>query len=749
MISKITIKNTPPFDKDEQYIDNLKKINFFFGSNGSGKTTISRIIANPSVYSESAIKWDSDIPLECAVYNSDFIRENFSEELPGIFTLGVKEKGIDEQIKVIKKTQESLTKAKKALSNDLHGDDKNGGAEKELKDIEERYTKTFWESKQRLSQSDSPMENGLEGVLNNKENFKKRLLTEANNNKSILYEKALLEEQAKQIYDKNFSPLEEIADIDFERVIPLEESDILQKKVIGKTDVDIASLIKTLGNSDWVQKGLPYLEKSNGKCPFCQRDLPENFDEKIADYFDDTYTNDMNSIQELSFQYSSESKTLINSLQKLADEAYSFIDNEKLNAEIERLKSTITANEQIIKDKQNNPSTPASFRSISGHKERILALIKAANTYVLDNNAKVINIDEERNALSSKIWKYIIDEQRIAIEEYQRNKEIIENKITKIKDDLRSNEKALNEAENKRKELEKDLTSIEPTKDAINGLLKSFGFNGFSLTTSDDKRAYQLRRKNGSLATDTLSEGEKNFVSFLYFFYSLRGSQENTGRNNDKIVVVDDPVSSLDNDVLFIVSSLLRDMFADIANDKSTIKQIIILSHNVFFFKEVSYFDSAWKGFKQKIGYWTVTKIDDHSSLQEHIKNPVSSTYDMLWAELRNANDAPQDANISILPNIMRRILEYYYGFLGDTNLRKLPMKFPDGERQICKSLISWAHAGSHAMFDDYSCTVTNTEGLMKYLQVFQKVFKETNHIAHYNLMMKIENTEENDNGQA
>jgi wobble nucleotide-excising tRNase len=57
----------------------------------------------------------------------------------------------------------------------------------------------------------------------------------------------------------------------------------------------------------------------------------------------------------------------------------------------------------------------------------------------------------------------------------------------------------------------------------------------------------------------------------------------------DRIVVFDDPVSSLDSDVLFIVSSLIKSLFDHVRENKGNIKQIFVLTHNVYFHKEVAY----------------------------------------------------------------------------------------------------------------------------------------------------------------
>ena len=94
MIKGIRIKSVASFGDDEQVIDGLSQNNFFYGSNGSGKTTISRVIANEEDYSECTVIWHGGNKLQTFVYNRDFVDKNFNpdSELKGIFTLGEKMK---------------------------------------------------------------------------------------------------------------------------------------------------------------------------------------------------------------------------------------------------------------------------------------------------------------------------------------------------------------------------------------------------------------------------------------------------------------------------------------------------------------------------------------------------------------------------------------------------------------------------------------------------------------------------------
>ena len=84
------IRSEASFGNEGGTINDLSQINFFYGSNGSGKTTISRVIANEDKYPECSITWRGGNTLETLVYNRDFVERNFNAdaELRGIFTLG-------------------------------------------------------------------------------------------------------------------------------------------------------------------------------------------------------------------------------------------------------------------------------------------------------------------------------------------------------------------------------------------------------------------------------------------------------------------------------------------------------------------------------------------------------------------------------------------------------------------------------------------------------------------------------------
>ena len=178
----------------------------------------------------------------------------------------------------------------------------------------------------------------------------------------------------------------------------------------------------------------------------------------------------------------------------------------------------------------------------------------------------------------------------------------------------------------------------------------------------------------------------------------MKGSESETGITTDRIVVFDDPISSLDSDVLFIVSSLIRSLFEDIKNNREHIKQLFVLTHNVYFHREVTYnFKRDENNTLNDETFWTIRKSGQFSKVIPHSNNPIKTSYELLWAEVKNSE---RSSNI-LIQNTLRRILEYYFKMLGGVPLDDICNYFDGKEKIICKSLVSWIQSGSHFPHDD------------------------------------------------
>lgn len=235
---------------------------------------------------------------------------------------------------------------------------------------------------------------------------------------------------------------------------------------------------------------------------------------------------------------------------------------------------------------------------------------------------------------------------------------------------------------------------------------------------------------NGEDASRSLSEGEKTFVTFLYFYYLIKGAQTSSGITANRVVVFDDPISSLDSDILYIVSNLIKNVMEEARDPNTQIKQVFVLTHNVYFHKEISFNRSrSADSTLNEESFWLVKK-QQHGSIVERCEtNPIKSAYELLWEDVKSANIS----SIS-LQNTLRRILENYFTMWGGMGKDEICALFDGREKLICQSLFSWVNDGSHSIHDDLYINHGEQTNEV-YLRVFRNVFDKAGQIGHYNMM--------------
>jgi wobble nucleotide-excising tRNase len=756
MIEAIRILKEGSYGDHPQEMADLKKVNFIYGPNGSGKTTISRVLDNvlnkggtpqgSGVVSEidlldsedkvqphrigehCEVTWQQNTPLEVLVYNRDFVAKHFrpDAEVKGIYTFGG---NVDVSDKIKEKSKEArkLLDEIKNLKRNLNGEDGAGGKTKEIADLEIDFTEMCWKAKTKFKE----FKEAFTGA-GTKVGCKTRYETEAKNNTAALLEYGAIAEKAKTVFSGDLSTEELIPPLHYDEVIALEENPILSKIVLGKGDVDIAAMITKLGNSDWVQAGIEFYDENDDYCPFCQQQTTQAFRDSLNEYFDETYTKDLGNIEALHAKYEELSKLIQGRLTSIADSNAKFLDAENLKEKQQRLDGLLATNLSRIEGKRKEPSANVSLEAISDVLTDISDEIETANKKAKENNETVANLAARKRELISQIWKRILEDTKTEAASIETKRKAVQAAIEGLENNISTKEGRSAKTALEIAELERKITSIKPTLDDINKLLLSFGFSNFSLAESDTAGFYKIVRTDGSDAKETLSEGEKSFITFLYFYQLIKGSFETSGSTMQRVVVFDDPVSSLDSDVLFIVSNLIKGVIAEIKEPTSSLAQIFLLTHNVYFHKEIT-FDTRRSGnnsFNDET-YWTISKQDGKSRIKSHDKNPVTSSYEMLWAEIRN----PERSSLTT-QNVMRRILEHYFTFFGGIKPDKIIDKFSGKEKILCGSLFSWINDGSHFANDDLFIAC-DSDKVERYLIVFKKIFEETNHLAHYEMMRK------------
>lgn len=731
MIESMSIGSVATFGSEPEVMENLSKFNYLFGPNGSGKTTISRVIAEQEGYPSCNVRWRAGRELETMVYNLDFVERNFTQstELKGVFTLGEQQIETLGKIARVRDDIERLEAQGENLKETLSGPNDTGGKRAERQRVEDELKKQCWDQKKK---HDANFSEAFRGVRSSGDKFKAKILSHRAKNSTSPPELDDLVMRAGTVFGSSPNHESLVPALDGSDLLGYEKEPVLQQRVVGKTDVQVADLIQRLSNSDWVRRGQEYLESSGGACPFCQQPLPASFSDELESYFDESYRHMVARIERLEGGYAEAAEKLQSAVASLIEQERRFLDTDEVIGARDLLEVRIRLNRERLAAKREAPSESVTPESISDLLAQLQGSIEAANEQVEAHNRMVSNLNNERAALCDQIWEYLVSvELADALVEYDKRTadvikaiEALEHRVEDVENQLRSKRGELHS-------LERNTTSIEPTIADINNLLRSVGFTSFSIQQAEPRNSYKLVREDGTDAKETLSEGERSFVTFLYYYHLVRGSIVESGVNTDRIVVFDDPVSSLDSDVLFIVSSLIKSLCEEVRGGHASVKQVFVLTHNVYFHREVTFNSKRPRNRAlNEETFWIVRKVGARSAITNYSSNPIRTSYDLLWEEVRN----PTPSSVTI-QNTLRRILENYFTILGRVDPESIVEHFEGRDRAICHSLFSWVNAGSHYAFDDLY--VAATDGAASYLRVFRQVFELSGQEGHYRMMMQ------------
>lgn len=735
MLEYLRLKNAPAFD-DEVGADvgPFAPVTFLFGANGSGKTTLSRALAQPDLYPGTTLSWDTrSEALGVRVYNRDFVNKTLTEaeNLPGVFLLGTASVDIQAELDVLAGPEGEVSLGEQrllALKDTLRSKlEEISVARNQLKDA-------AWAKRAEVPTELSAM---FSGYNNNKDRFLERLLDVATVNPATKDTFGELAMEAAAVLDTDASPISELPlgpSLNFAEIPGVE---LLGTPVVGSAEVHLAPLIQKLENADWVRHGQHYLGQSQGTCPFCQQEIVGDLSAQLELYFDDRYNQQVSKLKALealvstwSDQWDSHHDQLMESRGK------EHLDTERFQIAWLKLKHDIDEFVGTVRQKINNPSGSVDIVDPSPQIKALRELIENANAGIRAHNSRVANRATVRTTLLERCWVVFCRVTLAAeVARYEglmpglRKAEVaLAKKIADQAEEVGSKKIRL-------RELQSQVTSSKPVIERINSLLDSVGFHSFRLSeASGDTDGYSLLRPDGAVVGDTLSEGERTFITFLYFAQSLEGAPQDPSEPSGLIAVIDDPISSLDSDVLYAVSTLVRKIVAMIEAGKGRVRQIVVMTHNAHFHKEVTYLRQG-----QKSGAWRYgvvrKRLGSPSEVVFSSDNPVQTAYNSLWDEVNNALKDPHASAIG-LQNTLRRILETYFRVLGGVNDFGIVAEFKGEDRAICRSLFSWVNSGSHAIFDelDYAPGPATTEA---YLRVFREIFVNSHQLGHYRMMTK------------
>lgn len=204
----------------------------------------------------------------------------------------------------------------------------------------------------------------------------------------------------------------------------------------------------------------------------------------------------------------------------------------------------------------------------------------------------------------------------------------------------------------------------EPAEELNSDLHKYLGHSEIQLEVKDT--GYTVRR-NGQPAS-ALSEGERTAIALLYFLKSLRDRRFDL---NQGVVVLDDPVSSLDANALFLAFGFVRLCTEDAA-------QVIILTHNFPMFRQIRnwfhYLPGQRKSdiMQRPARFYMLdcrlTDVGRRASicpldpLLEKFESEYHYLFSRIYRKSRNAAACGMEGNY-LFPNMARRLLESFLAF--------------------------------------------------------------------------------------
>lgn len=221
MLEKISIQGPATF-VDEVVLDNLPEVNFIYGANGTGKTTISNVIMNPSMYDRVSLVWKGGVTTRPLVYNRQFREQNFTPGvLPGVFTLGQATK---EQLDEVEYYRNELSRIK---DKGIEKKDTLKQLQENQATLKEEFSREMWKNARK--KYENVFNEAFKGSIKSMEAFCDKVLAESDMNNSDLFDYDTLIKDAQVLLSQTPLLLTELPDFPDVKISDIESSSLWQK----------------------------------------------------------------------------------------------------------------------------------------------------------------------------------------------------------------------------------------------------------------------------------------------------------------------------------------------------------------------------------------------------------------------------------------------------------------------------------------------------------------------------------------
>ena len=718
-------------------LDDFKSRNLIYGWNGSGKSTLSDLFRSIekklslenecfTIITENCSINSLNIPEDVLlpqvrVFNKKYIEENVfnsRNEVTAIFYLG--QENIEKQ-KEVGKCKEHL----RELNNNL--ENKRNEVEQKESALDKYYRDEALKIKDILRSSDK------NNQFNNydKGNFKHSTRNFSQNNN--VGEKILDDDNFNKYKDIKESNIKEV--IDLVRPIQL-DFDGFRKNVEGVLSTLVVTKILNELKSDnqlseWVKVGLGLHKEGNSykkTCSFCKNDITNDRLKVIENHFNESYRQ----LQRKIIKLIEDIKKNVDSLKSIdLPHKSEFYDDIEGGYDTRR----ISLNENIelsikwfeyLKEKLNEKNKNLFLEISLENKvfEEFNLSVDDVNMVVDNHNQRTRNFNEDIKNARVKIEEHLVAS---CLDEYKlRNRELLTIKLDIKK--LEGNRKILN---GKIYNLELSIRDHLPAAEELNKDIKSYlGRDEIKFKTQEN--GYQIIR--GNTPAENLSEGEKTAIAFLHFLKSL-SDQGFTLPNG--VVVIDDPVSSLDANSIYHAFGFMKERTKESG-------QLFILTHNYTLFRLVK----NWFKYENNNNVSSYMLSLDNNDLKESkiskldtLLENFESEYHFLFSIIYN-NAYKNCRSLSSaypLPNIARRLLESFFAFKRPCmeNLYKkiASIDFDDAKKsQILRFVDTYSHS-SHIGGLEYDPSI-----LQESFSILRNVLELIEYVdkGHFKLMKSL-----------
>lgn len=652
----------------------FKRFNLVYGENGSGKTTLSRLFASLATGKhpeypdlDFTITTDSGsltsgqaYARKIRVFNSDYVDANigaFDSPFPHILIIGEANKALAEQVKQEQATYDA--RAQLAAQE-----------QEACEKFEQDKGKVFSAIAKTIGEATSGSTLRSYRKQNAEAAFAKLATPKLCTEEELQGHRATVRQDQADAVPPIVIPTVPFAEGEEPRPLAAVASDFssLVQQLTLKTaqSAALARLAEKPDISRWVEAGLAlHRHHDSQRCEFCDQSLPAERMKALAEHFS---TEDQHLKAEI------EGAQTVGA--RIADviSAISLPPKAGLYAELRAEYETATAaveaastsalesvaELQGILTKKVGERATAYATSASLDVAGLVASLRSTATLVERHNRKTGDFDAEkvaaRDALETHYLSTVADEVAGYTTKINEKKESIR-RLTDghaDQDDPRSLAAILASIAEKKAQ----VSSAHAGGAALTQMLTDF-LGRTDLTFDSGDEGYRVRRR-GKIAK-RLSEGEKTAIAFIYFIVQLRDQDFDLAEG---IVVIDDPISSLD-------SSAIYQAFAYLKNAVKDARQVFLLTHNFEFLKLL--LNWLAKARKNK-AYFMIICAEEQDTRSARLAplDPLlvdhPTEYHYLFKLLYSFKSDGTIATCYHIPNVARKILETFLEFHVPSN---------------------------------------------------------------------------------